>query len=298
VRGYDDEKNTLTLSLEGEANLQELPMKQFPLVLNAILTGLLILVGIGLPATRAQAAQPTPTVSPTAQPNLPPQPVCDSSRSVQVSGAATINVSPDRALIQLGVQSNSSTPEAVEAINSASIQGVINAVRALGVEAKDIATDWYVIQPVYEDYDSLYIKGYHINNMVAITVRDVSKTSKVIAAALQAGANQVVNVDLYTSELRKYRDQARELAMKAAKEKAQALAKAAGAEAGCVLTINENSWSSYNGWWYGRNQNTMTQNVVQNTAPSGGSNSGAGDEPISLGQISVKAEINASFGLK
>jgi hypothetical protein len=65
------------------------------------------------------------------------------------------------------------------------------------------------------------------------------------------------------------------------------------------LNINENSWSYYNGWWYGRNQqNTMTQNVVQNVAPSGGSGSGAGDEPISLGQISIKAEVSATFGLK
>ena len=101
--------------------------------------------------------------------------------------------------------------------------------------------------------------------------------------------------------MRKYRDQARELAMKAAKEKAQALANTAGAETSCVLNINENSWSYYNGWWYGRNQqNTMTQNVVQNAAPSGssGGNSGSGDEPISLGQISIKAEVSATFGLK
>jgi uncharacterized protein len=278
-------------------------MKQFSIFLNAVLTGVLalILFSFAWPATRAQAAQPTPTTSPTptAQPTQPPQPVCNSNRSVQVSGTAIVNVTPDRALIQLGVQSNGVTPEGVEALNSASIQKVINAVQKLGVDPKDIATDWYIIEPVYEDYDSLYIKGYRIHNVVAITLRDVSKTSKVIAVALQAGANQVVNVDLYTSELRKYRDQARDLAMKAAKEKAQALASAAGAETGCVLSINENSWSAYNGWWYGRNQNTMTQNVIQNTAPSGGTSSnGTDDEPISLGQISVKAEVSASFSLK
>jgi uncharacterized protein len=277
-------------------------MKQFPVFLNVILTGLLalILFSFAWPATHAQAAGPIVTPTPTAQPTQPAKPVCDSSRSVQVSGTAVINVTPDRALIQLGVQSNGGTPEAVEAINSASIQKVINAVRALGVDPKDIATDWYIIEPVYEDYDSLYIKGYRIHNMIAITLHDVSKASKVIAVALQAGANQVVNVDLYTSELRKYRDLARELAMKAAKEKAQALASAAGAEAGCVLNINENTWSSYNGWWYGRSQNQSqwTQNVVQNAAPSGGSGNGTGDEPISLGQISVKAEVSASFSLK
>jgi uncharacterized protein len=270
-------------------------MKQTSIFANAILTAVIVflLLSASLPIASAQAAPPTP--QPTA--NVPP--VCDSSRTVQVTGSALINVTPDRVSIQLGVQSNGATTDAVQSANSAAIQKVIKALQAQGVEAKDIATDFYVIEPVYESYDSLYIKGYRINNIVAVTLRDVKKTSTILAAALKAGANQVINVEFYTSELRKYRDQARELAMKAAKEKAQALASAAGAEAGCVLNINENSWSYYNGWWwYGRNQqNMMAQNVVQNTTPSGGTGN-AGDEPISLGQISVKAEVSATFGLK
>ena len=209
-----------------------------------------------------------------------------------------INVTPDRALIQLGVQSNGMTPDMVEAANSAAIQKVMKAVQARGVAAKDIATDLYVIEPIYDDYDSLYIKGYRINNVVAITLRDVRKTSPVIAAALKAGANQVLNVEFYTSELRKYRDQARALAMKAATEKANDLASAAGAAAGCVLHINENTWSSYYGGWYGRSQNLWTQNTMQNAAPVGGSDGTAGDEPVSLGQISIKAEVGATFSLK
>ncbi len=232
------------------------------------------------------------------QPTLESKPECDSSRTVQVTGAAMINVTPDRAFIQLGVQSNGATPDAVQAANSVAIQAVIKALQAHGIEPKDIATDIYIIEPIYESYDSLYIKGYRINNMVAVILREVQKTSDVIAAALSAGANQVVNVEFFTSDLRKYRDQARELAMKAAQEKAQALASAAGAEAGCVLNINENSWSYYNGWWYGSNQNNWTQNTIQNTAPGNSTGSSAGDEPISLGQISVKAEISATFSLK
>ena len=279
-------------------------MKQFPTIFNAVLTGILVFITLsfGLPVLRTQAAQPAemPTATPTTQPDLPLKPVCDSSRTIQVSGTAVINVIPDRALIQLGVQSNGSTPAAVDAVNSAAIQAVINAVRSLGVESKDIATDWYVIEPVYENYDSLFIKGYRIHNTVAITLRDVSQTSKLVAAALQAGANQVVNVDLYTSELRKYRDQARELAMKAAAEKAQSLAGAAGAETHCVMNVTENSSSAYNGWWYGRNQtqNQWTQNVIQNAAPTGGSSAGGEAETFSLGQISVRAEVGVTFSLK
>ena len=267
-------------------------MKQITTSVSVILAAVLVflLLSADLLTVKAQGA----TSAPTPQ----PQPVCDSSRTVQVTGSAMINVTPDRALIQLGVQSNGATPDAVQLANSLAIQKVIKALLAQGVEAKDIATDMYVIEPVYEDYDSLYIKGYRINNIVAITLRDVKKTSAILAAALSGGANQVINVEFYTSELRKYRDQARELAMKAAKEKAQALAAAAEAETGCVLNINENSWSYYNGGWYGRNQNMWAQNTVQNAAPSGGSGGSTGDEPISLGQISVKAEVGVTFGLK
>ena len=270
-------------------------MKQTSTFVNAILAAVIIflLLSANLPTVSAQTAQP-----PTPQPTADIQSICDSTRTVQVSGSALINVTPDRALIQLGVQSNGLTTDAVEYANSAAIQKVIKALKAQGVEAKDIATDLYVIQPIYKDYDSLYIKGYRINNIVAITVRDIKNTSAILASALKAGANQVINVEFYTSELRKYRGQARELAMKAANEKAQALANAAGAKTDCVLNISENSWSYYNGWWYGGSQNMGAQNVVQNAAPSGSSGGSTGDEPISLGQISVKAEVSATFGLK
>jgi uncharacterized protein len=276
-------------------------MKQVPFLFNAILTTALAfqLLPSGRAASvQAASATPAPTAMPAAAPTPEPTASCDSSRSVQVTGGATVKVAPDRALIQLGVQSNGRTPRAVEAANSAAIQKVLKALQAQRIAAKDIATDLYVIEPIYEDYDSLYIKGYRINNIVAVTLRDVTQTGPVLAAALEAGANQVLGVEFYTSDLRKYRDQARQLAMRAAQEKAQDLASAVGAEAGCVLSISENSWSYYNGWWYGRSQNAMTQNVVQN-APSGDAASAQlGDEPVSLGQISVRAEVSASFGLE
>jgi uncharacterized protein YggE len=224
---------------------------------------------------------------------------CDSSRSVQVSGAAVINVTPDRALIQLGVQSNGSTPDATQNANSQEIKRVISAVRALGVEAKDIATDYYIVYPVYKNYDALVIDGYRIDNTVSITLRDISLVDDVIIAALKAGANEVQDVQFYTSELRKYRDQARALAVKAASEKAQALAGAAGAQVGCVLTLNENTWSQYYGSWRGGRETTLwAQNVIQNASPSQSEPAQMDDSPISLGQIAVRAEVNASYSLK
>jgi uncharacterized protein len=273
-------------------------MKPFSQSTNVILTIALVVVLLALviPGFEARAALATPTAVPAVT-----QPICDPARSVQSTGTAVINVVPDRALIQLGVQSSGYTPDAVEAANSAAIQKVIKALQALGIQSKDIATDWYYVEPVYENYDSMYIKGYRINNVVAVTLRDLKKpgagVNNVISTALKAGANQIVNVELYISELRKYRDQARELATKAAREKASALAQAAGTETGCVLTITENIWSYYNGWWSRSNSNLWMQNVVQNVPAAGGGALGE-DGPVSLGMISIKAEVGVTFGLK
>jgi uncharacterized protein YggE len=275
-------------------------VKQFSTFLNGVLVSALVFIVffLSLPDARAGATA-------TPQPVIASKTTCDPSRTVQVSGTALINVIPDRALIQLGVQSNGRSAADVQAANSATIERVVKSIKAFGVEAKYISTDWYFIEPLYDDYESLHIKGYRINNTVAITLRDVSKTNDVISAALQAGANQVTNLELYTSELRKYRDQARELAIKAAVEKAQSLASAAGAQTGCMLNISENTWSYYNGWWGGgygggRTQNVWTQNVSQNAAPAAGGDAGALSEAglVNLGQIAVKAEVNASFSLK
>ena len=277
-------------------------MKQFSTVINTVLACLLvfILFSVGAPNSTAHASTPTPTAEPTQRPETND---CDPSRAIQVSGVAVVNVNPDRALIKLGVQSNGKSAKEAQKRNSDTITQVVNALKKLGVETKDISTDWYTVVPLYEDYDSLHIEGYRIYNTVEVTLRDVSKANDAIVAAFSAGANQVVDVQFYTSELRKYRDQAREAAMKAAREKAEALSSAAGSDVSCVLAISENTQSNFNygGWWwygYNSNSNIMTQNVVQNVESGGSGSSSLDDGPLSAGQISIRAEIFASFGLE
>ncbi len=268
-------------------------MKSSAQFLNSLLTCVLVftLLAFILPERNARASGALPDAS---------APTCDAGRSIQVSGSAAVNVVPDRVLIRLGVQTNGVTPASVQAANQAAIKNITTTLQGMGVAARDIATDWYYVQPLYEDYDSLRIKGYRVNNTVAVTLREVGKAGDVIVAAIGSGANQVLGVEFYTSELRKYRDQARDLAMKAAAEKAMALAGAAGAQTGCVLHIAEDSWSYYNGGWYGQNQALWTQNTVQNAASPSGSGDGALSEtgPVSLGQISVQARVDVTYGLK
>ncbi len=134
-------------------------MKQFSTLFTILLTSaaIFILLSFGLPATASPAAASSTQITPTpaSQSTLPQELVCDSKRSVQVSGTAVVNVVPDRALMQLGVQSNGATTRQVQDANSAATQAVIKSALAMGVESQDIATDWYVIEPIYDSYDSL-----------------------------------------------------------------------------------------------------------------------------------------------
>ena len=250
-----------------------------------------MLVVLGLNSLRPQAYV-------SASPAVIAEATCDSSRSVNVSGASVVYITPDRALLQLGVQSNGTTPDAVRRDNAHDIEQVIKAISALGVQAVDIATDFYLVYPIYEEYSSLVIKGYRIDNTVSITLRDINLVDDVLIAALKSGANEVQDVQFYSSELRKYRDQARALAMIAAGEKAQDLADAAGAQAGCILSINENTWSYYYGSWRGGRETALwAQNVIQNAGSSQGETTQMDDMPITLGQIAIRAEVNASYSL-
>ncbi|MCQ3974694.1 MAG: hypothetical protein DPW09_14725 [Anaerolineae bacterium] len=263
--------------------------------LSQILTTTLSVIAGGIVVLHLTWGQASPAL-PVARAESNNDTACDNTRTAQVSGAAAINVTPDRALLQLGVTSTAPTPEEVEAENTAAIKNIIAAVRQLGVADKDIATDYYLVQPIYVDYETMRIEGYRISNVVGITLDDVSQTGEVLIAALKAGANEVREVQFYTSQLRRYRDEARKLAMQAATEKAALLAGAGGTQTGCVLNISENSWSYYNGsWWAGRDRAMWSQNVVQNAT----SEQPMPDEtPISVGQIVVRAEVSASFGLE
>jgi uncharacterized protein YggE len=248
---------------------------------------------LGSPAQTGASAAPPP--SPTAA--SASEIVCDTGRTIQVTGSATVKVVPDRAMVKLGVETNARTPDGALDSNARAIQKISRAIQSLGVDPKDISTDYYIVYPVYNSYSDLTIKGYRVDNVVAVNLRDVSKAGKVLAKAFDNGANEVVDVQFYTSQLRTYRDQARDLAMQAAREKADALARAGGAKAGCLQTASENTWSYTSSYWSRYwNNSYMSQNVYQNAAS--GAVPAAGDDPLSLGTISVQAEISATFSIQ
>ena len=111
---------------------------------------------------------------------------------------------------------------------------------------------------------------------------------------LDAGANHIYDVEFTTTELRKYWDEARALAAKAALEKARDLAATAGMQV-IEKPVGISSSSYGGGSWYGRFRNGafVSQNVYQSANGSGASNGS-----VALGKISVTATVNMSYHLK
>jgi hypothetical protein len=110
------------------------------------------------------------------------------------------------------------------------------------------------------------------------------------------GANYLHGVDFRTTELRKHRDKARSLAIKAALEKATDLASDLGRKVGKAHAINESPawWGSSYGRYWGQRHGQMSQNVMQQQRGEGPET----QETLALGQISVKAQVSVIFELE
>ncbi len=218
-------------------------------------------------------------------------------RTVAVSGEAEVKVAPDLVVLNLGVETFDKELEAAKQANDARVKAVLTAAKAGGVEAKDIQTDYLSVDPQYRrDYSQSEFLGFLIRKNVVVTLRDVARFEALLSAVLKAGANTVHGVEFKTSALRRYRDQARALAVHAASEKAKALAGELGQRVGRPLTIQEEHsgwWYPYNSWWGGR-WGGASQNVVQIAE---GGPSGGGEGSVALGLISVSARVAVTFEL-
>ena len=218
-------------------------------------------------------------------------------RLITVTGDAEVRVVPDEVILTLGVETWNKELNIAKKENDQRTQKVVDVAKKHKIKEKHIQTDYLSIEPRYEhSYEHKKFIGYFVRKSIVITLRDISKFENILTDVLEAGANYVHGVQFRTTELRKHRDQARSLAIKAAQEKANALAKELGQKVGDPYKIQENPsgwWSWYNSWWGSRWSGGMAQNVIQNVdSPS------ATDSTIALGQIKVNAKVTVSFELE
>lgn len=221
-----------------------------------------------------------------------------SPRLVSVTGEAEVRVVPDQVVLTLGIQTADNQMAVAKSQNDAIVKQVLALATDFGIAPEHVQTDYLGVEPRYPNgcYDLCEPIGFSVFKTVVITLGDLTKFEDLLTGVLNAGVNHVQGIEFRTTDLRKYRDEARTLAIHAAQEKAGALAGELDQKAGKPQTIQEQQsswWSGYGAWWGSRFGSSMTQNTVQEYqgAPL------SVDSSVAPGQISVRASVAVSFEL-
>jgi len=227
---------------------------------------LLLFVALLLGACAGSGAQPQP-------------------RTIVVTGMGTTRVSPDIAIVSLGVQTLG--PDVGEAVqeNNRRAKAVMDALSEQGVTAADMRTTNFFVssQP---QFDPMGLPtgqtNYTVDNTILFTLRAPDKLGGVLQAALRAGSNSVQSVGYSVADPSAPMDDARQKAVADAQRQAEQLATAAGASLGKVLSINEGGGA-------------IPQYYE---APAFGKGGGGGGVPVESGTLEYQAQISLTYVLK
>ncbi len=188
--------------------------------ISALVLAASALAGIGAPRlTRADSGDPP-------------------AGTLSVIGTGSVTTTPDTARVSAGVTTQGTTASEAMDANAKAMAKVIAALKDAGIASKDLQTEFVSVNPRYDDGGQT-ITGYTATNSVSAVVRGLSDVGDVIDAAVAAGANNVSGPSLARDDQDKlYRD-ALEDAVADARQKATALADAAGLSLGKVRSLSE-----------------------------------------------------------
>jgi uncharacterized protein YggE len=164
---------------------------------------------------------------------------------ISVAGRGEVKVSPDRASIQISVQTKATTAAAAAAENATRQQSVLTALKALGFANDQLSTINYNVYPEqrYEQGKEPVIVGYNVTNTILVDVRKLSQVGPAIDASLAHGANMISSLQFYASNTETARRSAIGLAIEKARADAEAAAHAARGSLGTLLAIDVAAYS-------------------------------------------------------
>jgi uncharacterized protein YggE len=139
------------------------------------------------------------------------------TREISVTGIASKIIKPDKAVLNIGVETQAKTIAEAASMNSDIMNKVVSALNALGVDKDKISTNYYSIYPVYEQKQrediaciQIYppppeciaqvLVGYKVVNSLTITVNADADIGRIIDSSIAAGANQFYGVSFYVSQ--------------------------------------------------------------------------------------------------
>lgn len=210
----------------------------------------------------------------------------DMQNTISVNGYGESMGSPDVAYVTLGVSIRANDlGQAIQEANQIAAD-ITAAVAEIGIAAEDVQTRNFNVSTEERRDDSGDLTGqviYRVSNSIRVTVRDITQTSDVIGAGLDAGANQVNNLNFGIEDEDALVSQARAAAVADARQRAEELAEGLGVRVGSPISISESGGG---------------MPVSRNGVDMAFAESAAGAAPaISSGQLSVNSQVYVVFEL-
>ncbi|MEQ8599317.1 MAG: SIMPL domain-containing protein [Devosia sp.] len=168
--------------------------------------------------------------------------------TIAIEGRGEVRAAPDMATINSGVTTQGATAREALDANTAAMSELIAALKQSGIEARDIQTSGFSVNPnyVYSDArDDLgytmppKINGYQVSNSVTVVVRDLEELGSILDQSVTVGANTVNGVSFSVADPSELLDEARKLAFANARDKAELYAGVADATLGDLEQISE-----------------------------------------------------------
>jgi len=164
-------------------------------------------------------------------------------RIISLSGHGEVRSTPDLAFVTSGVATQGATAADALAANTKAMTDLFAALKAAGIEDKDIQTSNFSVQPRYDfgngNGQAPKLVGYEVSNNVSVTLRKIADLGSLLDKLVQSGSNQISGVSFDVARPEAAMDEARKLATADATRKAKVYAQAMGIELGNVMQVSE-----------------------------------------------------------
>ena len=235
------------------------------------------------------------------------RPAENNTPTIEVSGKAEISVEPDSATISVDFTKLDKDLQAARKANEDGVAKMLRIARKYDIPPKDVRTNNISVsmkyisirdrqKPIYdEDGDEIgtrEFQGYEVSRSVTITLTKLEAFDDVFNEILATQPTEIDSVQFATSRLIELRQKAREMAMKAAYEKARSMTGAIGQTLGKAIKISEGTASDK----YNSNANLANSFAVDGVGPRQVSVSN-NLATFSAGSITVESSVTVIFRL-
>lgn len=164
----------------------------------------------------------------------------DIQRTISISGDGKVTVIPDIAYVSLGMSVEKAKVVDAQAENTKTMNALIEKLKNLGIDKKDIQTTNYNIYPNYDYPNNVQtLRSYTVTQQVSVKIRQTDKVEAVLKLAGELNLNQIGGLSFNVDDPEQYRQEARVKALENAKQKAEDLAKVMGVKLGKVVSFSE-----------------------------------------------------------